>query len=157
MADDQFPVLSFQDGLNLLQGDLGDSGSRSILEARNAAPFLPDYCISPTGAWKRPFWWFYSLHKWTPLIYWTHLVPKRLKSVLVVEERQVWLQTRRVMSEIHLNTYGAEASNTEQNEAKKHRKRKGNNDVGLPDLQVTPNVKKDSGIFRNSNAFFWYS
>ena len=46
MADNQFPVLSFQDGLNLLQSDQSETGPPSILEARNAAPFLHDY--SPT-------------------------------------------------------------------------------------------------------------
>ena len=48
MKDNQFPMLSFQDGLTLLYGE-SDNCQQDILEVRNSAPLFRTACISPTN------------------------------------------------------------------------------------------------------------
>ena len=149
MTDNQFPVLSFQDGLNLLQSDQSDTGPPSILEARNAAPFLHDYSPAdhdednsddPTAFKSGPI---DLLNTPSP-----KKIQKEVRSGKRTHPTDLAANSSHNAAGIYKNSsdsYGIAATNTELTESKKHKRRKANTDTGVTDSQVTPNVKNDVG------------
>ena len=149
MADNQFPVLSFQDGLNLLQSDQSETGPPSILEARNAAPFLHDYPPTDQDEDNSDD---QTAFKSGPIDLLNTPSPRK-------NQKEVRSGKKTRPTDLASNSfpngggtcksssdsYGIVATGTEPNEGKKHRRRKVNNDFAVTDSQVTPNVKNDVG------------
>ena len=149
MTDNQFPVLSFQDGLNLLQSDQCETGPPSILEARNAAPFLHDY--SPTDR-DDDNSDDQTAFKSGPIDLLNTPSPKKIQKEMrggnnTLPKDLATNSSHNVGGTCRSSSdsCGIVATSTEPIEGKKHRRRKANGDNPVADSQVTPNVKNDVG------------